>query len=93
MRLPPPLIELVARRVVQSLLTRGVISSDHPERTMDKVARLIAADLAVEDQITEEARAIIMEHLDRTRNNEDIEFHRLLLKVKAELAAKRGYVL
>jgi hypothetical protein len=93
MRLPPPLIELVARRTIQSLLTKGVISSNHPERTIEKVARLIAADLAVEDQITEEARLIIMQAMDRTKSQEDIEFHRLLLKVKAELAAKRGYVL
>ena len=93
MRLPPPLIELVARRTIQSLLARGVITSDHPQRTADGVARLIAADLAIEDQIAEEARLIIMEHMGRNPGQEEIEFHRLLLKVKAELAAKRGYVL
>lgn len=92
MRLPPPLIELLARRTVQALIAKGVISSDHPARTAEKVAKLIAADLAVEDQITEEARLLLTEHQGAIQGQE-MEYHRLLLRVKAELAAKRGYVL
>lgn len=92
MRLPPPLIELLARRTVQTLIAKGVIGSDHPARTAEKVAKLIAADLAIEDQITEEARILLMEH-QGTIQGQEMEYHRLLLRVKAELAAKRGYVL
>ena len=79
--------------MIQSLLVRGVISSDHPERTVEKVSRLIAADLAIEDEITEEARLILIQHQDKLKASEELEYHRLLLKVKAELASKRGYVI
>jgi hypothetical protein len=92
MRLPPPLIELIARRTVQTLVTRGIIATDHTERTIEKVSRLIAADLAVEDEITEEAREILVQHQDALKG-EDVEYHRLLMKVKSELAAKRGYII
>ncbi len=92
MRLPPPLIELVARRVVMGLVDKGVISSDHLERTIDKVAHLITADLKIEDEITEEARQILLDHQDELKG-QDMEYHRLFSKVKSELAAKRGYVI
>jgi hypothetical protein len=92
MRLPPPLIDLIARRSVLKLIERGVISSAHPARTIERVSRLIAADLAVEDEITEEARRLLEQHQGALKG-EDVEYHRVLLKVKSELAAKRGYVL
>ncbi len=92
MRLPPPLIELVARRMVMGLVDKGVISSDHPEKTIDKVARLITADLKIEDEITEEARQILLDHQDELKG-QNMEYHRLFSKVKSELAAKRGYVI
>ena len=92
MRLPPPLIELVARRLVMGLVDKGVIASDHPEKTVDKVARLITSDLKIEDEITEEARQILLDHQDELKGH-DMEYHRLFSKVKSELAAKRGYVI
>ena len=92
MRLPPPLIDLIARRMVQALIEKGVIASDHPEHTIEKVAHLITGDLKVEDEITEEARQILLQHQDELKG-QDMEYHRLLSKVKIELAAKRGYVL
>jgi hypothetical protein len=92
MRLPPSLIELLARRLVMNLIERGVIASDHPEKTIDKVIHLITDDLRIEDEITEEARQILLDHQDELKG-QDLEYHRLIQKVKIELAAKRGYVL
>jgi len=92
MRLPPPLIDLVARGMVHALITRGTLSSDHPHQTVEKVARLIATDLKVEDEVTDAARLILDEHQAELRDG-DLEYSRLLTKVKCEVAAKRGYVL
>lgn len=92
MKLPPTLIALVSRRLVLGLIERGVIASDHPEKTIDRVAHLITSDLKIEDEITEEARQILLDHQDELKGQE-IEYHCLLLKVKSELAHKRGYVL
>jgi len=91
-RLPPPLIELISKRLLRVLMEREVISSDHPHQTEEMLVRLITADLRIEDDITEEARQILIEHQDKLRGQE-VEYHRLLSKVKGELAQKRGYVL
>lgn len=93
MRLPPPLIEQIARGLVRSLLEKGLIASDHPDRTREKVARLIAADLKIEDEITEEARQILVGYQGIMRDDEEMEYHRVLARVKGEVAAKRKYVL
>jgi hypothetical protein len=92
MRLPPPLIDLVARGVVNALISRGALHSDHPPRTTEKVAKLLTADLQIEDEIAEEARRVLAEHQEELRG-QDLEYSRLLTKVKAELSAQRKYVL
>jgi len=92
MRLPPPLIDLVAKGLVNALITRGTLASDHPHQTVEKVARLIAADLRVEDEVTEAARLILDEHQAELRGG-DVEYSRLLGKVKGEVASQRGYLL
>lgn len=92
MRLPPPLIELIARRLVLGLIERGVVASDHPEQTMDKVAHLITADLKVEDEITEEARQLLLDHQVELKG-QDMEYHALMGRAKGQLAARRGYLL
>ncbi len=92
MRLPKPLLDILARRLVQSLTEAGVLSSEHPERTREKVARLLEADLAVEDALTEEARLLLVRHHAALKDSE-AEMHRLLARMKGELAARRGYVL
>jgi hypothetical protein len=92
MRLPPPLIARISRQLVLSLIDREVISSDHLQATMDKVERLITADLSIEDEITDEAKTLLSQHQNELRGK-DVEYHRLFTKVKSELASKRGYVL
>jgi hypothetical protein len=92
MRLPPPLIELISRRALQSLAARGIITSDHPERTAERVARLISADLSMEDAITEEARLLLAEHQEQIRGM-DLEYHQLLARAKGQIAQRRGYLL
>lgn len=92
MRLPPILVEILGRRIVRSLLDGEVIASDHPDRTAEKVARLIQRDLQVEDALTEEARTLLLHHHEAVRQG-DVEMHRILSRMKAQLAARRGYVL
>jgi len=92
MRLPPPLIGILARRLVQGLIAKGTIASDHPEKTVDKVTRLITADLAIEDELTEKARLILLDRQDQIKG-QDLEYHALLAKAKSQLASQRGYTL
>jgi len=92
MRLPQPLVEILGRRIVRALLDGGVIASEHPDRTAEKVARLIARDLQVEDALTEEVRTLLAEHHQAVLQG-NVEMHRLHAKMKGELAQRRGYVL
>jgi hypothetical protein len=92
MRLPPHLVELLARRLLQGLSGKGIIASDHLERTIEKVGRLIAADLSVEDELAEQARLLLAGREEEIKGR-DLEYHALLSKAKAQLASQRGYVL
>lgn len=92
MRLPPTLVDLLGRHAVRQLCQSGLLLSDHPDRTAEKVSKLIAQDLATEDAITDEARLLLARHQEELKG-QDVEYHRLLAKVKGELAAQRGYVL
>ena len=92
MRLPPPLIGLLARRLVLGLVTKRTIASDHPEKTIEKVTRLITADLRVEEEITEQARLFLLHRQDEIKGH-DVEYHALFAKAKAQLASQRGYTL
>lgn len=92
MRLPPPLIESMARGMMRQLEERNVIASDNPRRTIERIEHLIAADLKREDEITEEARILLMDYQDQIRDA-DMEYHTLLSKAKAQIAKKKGYIL
>ena len=92
MRLPPPLVDLLSRRLVMGLIERGIIASDHPETTIQRVAHLLTEDLRVEDEITEEARRLLLDHQEELKGK-DVEYHTLLARAKAQLAQRRGYIL
>ncbi|MCI4398324.1 MAG: DUF507 family protein [Acidobacteria bacterium] len=91
MRLPPPLIDLLARGLLRQLQERRVIACDHPRAAEEKVARLITEDLRIDDELTEEARLALVEHQKEMAENE-MEYGLLVTRVKAQLAAKRGYI-
>lgn len=92
MRLPPPLVDLLAKGTVNTLLQKGTLASDHPRDTIDKVARLITEDLKVEEEIHEEARLRLAAHQAELQGVE-VEYSRLLTKVRGEIAAQRGFVI
>jgi hypothetical protein len=92
MRLPPTLIELLSRNLVMGLIERGILASDRPERTIERTSHLVTSDLMVEDEITEEARQILLDHQGELKG-QDVEYHSLMGRAKGQLAARRGYVL
>lgn len=92
MRLPPPLIASMVRGMMRNLEEANVIASDNPRRTLERIEHLIAADLRREDEITEEARLVLMDYQDQIRGA-DMEYHTLLSKAKAQIAQKKGYLL
>jgi len=92
-RLNEKRIDKMAEVLVDELLEADLIDfKPSMKQMMGEVARFIAADLAIEDEITNEA----MERLNtysRKIPEGTTEWMVLLAKHKDEIAAKRGYVL
>ncbi len=91
MRLPPPLIDLMARGLLRQLQERRVIVCDRPRDAEEKVVRLITENLRMDDELAEEARLVLAGHQQEMAES-DMEYHLLITRVKAQLAAKRGYI-
>lgn len=93
MRLNERRIDQLAERVVDLLLEEDLIDFRPTRKAMVvEVARFITADLAVEDEITNEAMARLATYSRKILEG-STEWMLLLNKHKDEIAAKRGYVL
>ena len=92
MRLNEKRILRVATQIVENLLDEDLIDFQPSMKQMvGEVARFIAQDLAVEDQINEEAMARLATY-SRKIVEGTTEWTLLLNKHRDEIAAKRGYV-
>jgi hypothetical protein len=92
-RLTEKRIERLAETVVDELLEADLIDFKPTRRQMvAEVARFITSDLAIEDDITNEAMAQLNTY-SRKIVEGTTEWMVLLAKHKDEIAAKRGYTL
>ena len=56
------------------------------------MAQVIAEDLRVEDNLNEEVRELMRQHMDRIRRA-DVEYHEMFKVIKAKLAKERNIIL
>ena len=93
MRLNERRIDQLAERIVDLLLEEDLIDfRPTRKRMVVEVSRFITADLAMEDEITNEAMAKLATYsLEFPEGS--TEWMLLLNKHKDEIAARRGYVL
>jgi len=92
MRLTRDQIESITQNLVHALIREGVLSTDDPGGVIDKLAGVFAGDLAVEDQLNLEVRAIIDQHSEELARG-DINYQELFRKIKAKLARERNIIL
>ncbi len=93
MKLNEKRIERLAERIVDLLLEEDLIDFKPKTRQMvGEVARFITSDLAIEDEITNEAMQRLSTYSRKILEG-STEWMLLLAKHKDEIAAKRGYVI
>ncbi|MBI3127461.1 MAG: DUF507 family protein [Candidatus Tectomicrobia bacterium] len=93
MRLRKEMIERVSAKVVDRLVRRELVVEDADlEELRHRVARVIEADLAVEDRLNEEVKVLLRDHQDEM-DKTNVDYSRLFTMVKTKLARERNLVL
>ncbi len=93
MRLRKDMIERISAKIVERLLRREMIEpSVDPEALGARLARVIEADLLVEDRLNEEVKSILREYQDEM-DKSNVDYSRLFTLVKTKLARERNLVL
>jgi hypothetical protein len=93
MRLSRGRIELMARAVVQRLVTRKEIAAPAVEAALAAhVTEIIERELAVEDQLNQDARELMRQY-QRQIESGQVDDQQLFTMIKRQLAKERGVVL
>jgi len=92
MRLRYVQIEIIANRTVRGLAKRGMFAVEESDEIEKVVANVIAEDLRVEDDLNEEVRELMRQHMDQIRRA-DVEYHEMFKVIKSRLARERDIIL
>jgi len=91
MRLNPILVQDIVRAIASHLLDNDHVAGD-PQGVFDVILAVIDEDARIEEEIEEEAKALMRQHRQAIRSSEaDIKL--LFQKLKRELAEQKGRVL
>lgn len=93
MRIPKELISIISRGIIRELIKRGVISSLNQKETERKVENIIHLDIKKDTELTEKAKEILDKRIKELKSGEEIDYRKVLSKIKRELAEKEKYVL
>jgi hypothetical protein len=93
MRLRKKLIDHIAKTVADSLVEKDLLALDVAlEIVTAEISRLITTDLAVEDHLNEEVKAILRAHTQEIDRG-NIDYARMFAMVKKQLVKERGLIL
>ncbi|OGL63223.1 MAG: hypothetical protein A3J27_01730 [Candidatus Tectomicrobia bacterium RIFCSPLOWO2_12_FULL_69_37] len=93
MRLRKEMIARVSGKVVDRLVRRELVTDDADlEELRHRVARVIEADLSVEDRLNEEVKELLRDYQDEM-DKSNVDYSRLFTMVKTKLARERNLVL
>ena len=80
----------LSRRLVKRL-TPGVLETTNPDLVADKVAEVIAGELAVEDRLNDEVRDLLDQYADYMRQ-ENVSYQEMFRRIKNTLIAQRKVI-
>jgi len=92
MRLSPDEVEFISRKIVKSLTAEERLQVDDEPKVIEGIARVITDELRVEDQLNDEVREVLAQHMSQMERS-DITYSEMFKKVKRELAKQKGIVL
>ncbi len=92
MRLNKNQIEHMAFIVVRNLSKEGKVIFEDRNKILEDIAVLITEEFQKEDQLDQEVREILSQHMEKIRR-ENIEYQTMFRMIKTKLAKERNIVL
>lgn len=93
MRIPRSWVPLLSRRIVDNLVSKGLLNPAVPmEKFAEKTEEIITGELMVEDRLNDEVREILQKHatdIERGR----MDYRKLFELTKQKLVRERNIVL
>ncbi len=93
MRIPKSWVPVMAKRIITSLVEKGMITPKIPvEKLIEQADAILLDELMVEDRLNNEVRELLKKHeIDIERNRMD--YRRLFELTKQKLVKERNLVL
>lgn len=93
MRIPKPWVPIMAKKIVENLVAKEMITSKIPvEKLIEQAAAIILEELMLEDRLNNEVRELLKKHeTDIERNRMD--YRKLFELTKQKLVKERNLVL
>jgi len=92
MRLSKNQIEHMAFNIVRTLINEEKIIVEDRNKLVEKIEKIITDEFVKEDELDQEVRKILSEHMDQIRK-ENIEYQTVFRMIKNKLAKERNIVL
>ena len=93
MRIQKELTELLAKKIVKSLIDKNlIIWEESPEKLQSIVNEIITEDLMVEDLLNEEVKTLLESKTDEYERDM-MDYGRVFQMVKSKLVRERGLIL
>lgn len=93
MRLKPGRINVIAHRVAQELINiKSLEIKGTPEQIESAVRKVITMDMAREDELEKEAVALLKSKAPNI-DPRTMDYQKLVMKAKSEIARRKGLVL
>ncbi|MBZ0155760.1 MAG: DUF507 family protein [Alphaproteobacteria bacterium] len=93
MRIPKSWVPLLARRIVENLLSKGLIEPAVPEETLiEETGKLLLEELTVEDRLNEEVRQLLKKYESEIEKGR-LDFRKLFDMTKQKLVRERNIIL
>ena len=93
MRIQKELTELLAKKIVKSLIDKDlVVWEESPEKLQSVVNEIITEDLMVEDLLNEEVKTLLESKTDE-HERDMMDYGRVFQMVKTKLVRERGLIL
>ncbi len=84
---------LLARRIVENLLSKGLIEPAVPEETLiEETGKLLLEELTVEDRLNEEVRQLLKKYESEIEKGR-LDFRKLFDMTKQKLVRERNIIL
>jgi hypothetical protein len=93
MRIPKTWVPLLAKKIIENLIAKNLISTAVPsEKVLSEAEELILHELALEDRLNDEVRELLKSHTSEIERGR-IDYRRLFDLTKQKLVKERNLVL